>query len=162
MSTFAMPSPGTKPIKGAPSGLASQPRYTRSVQWRHRIAVVLLAVLAGLPVSGMVCAMVCESASSAATTHHGSGQKCEDPAPPSSGPQISGHPEHDCSTHDGAIRQASTTAAERADVTKKSAPIIIGAAAIESVVLRNPQTFFDYSSPPGTAPPTTTPLVLRV
>ena len=162
MSTFAMPSPGIRPIKGAPSGSASQPRYTRSVQWRHRIAVVLLTVLAGLPVSGTVCAMVCESASSTATTHHGSGQKCEDPAPPSSGPQISGYPEHDCSTHDGAIRQASTTAAERADVTTKLAPIIIGAAAIESVVLRNPQTFFDYSSPPGTAPPTTTPLVLRV
>ncbi len=144
------------------SGSASQPRYTRSVQWRHRIAVVLLTVLAGLPLSGTVCAMVCESASSAAATHHGSGQKCEDPAPPSSGPQISGYTEHDCSTHDGAIRQATTTATERADLTTKSAPIIIGAAAIVSVVPRNPQTFFDYSSPSGTAPSTTTPLVLRV
>ena len=128
MSTFGT-GRETGPIKWAPSGSASQPRYTRSVQWRHRIAVVPLAVLAGLPVSGAVCAMVCESASSAAATHHGSGQKCEDPAPPPSGPQISGSPEHDCSTHDGAIRQASTTAAERADVTTKSAPTIIGAAA---------------------------------
>ncbi len=141
---------------------APKPRYTRSVQWRHRIAVVLLTVLAGVPVSGTVCAMVCESTSSATATHHGSGQKCEAPAPPSSGPQITGFLEHDCSTHDGAIRQASTTAAERADVTTKSTPIIIGAVAIESVALRNPQSFFDYSSPPGTAPPTTTPLVLRV
>ena len=132
------------------------------MQWRHRIAVVLLTVLAGLPVSGAVCAMVCESASSAAAAHHGSGQKCEDPAPPSSGPQISGYPEHDCSTHDGALRQASTTAAERADVTTKSAPIVIGAVRTESVAFRNSQIFFDYSSRPGTAPPTTTPLVLRV
>ena len=162
MSTTTVSARQMGPVNWAPSGSASQPRYTRSVQWRHRIAVVLLAVLAGLPVSGAVCAMVCESASSAAASHHGSGQKCEDPAPPPSGPQISGSPEHDCSTHDGAIRQASTTAAERADVTTKSAPIIIGAAAIESVVVRNPQTFFDYSSPPGTAPPTTTPVVLRV
>lgn len=161
MSTTTVCARQTGPVNWAPSGSASQPRYTRSVQWRHRIAVVLLTVLAGLPVSGTVCAMVCESASSAAATHHGSGQKCEDPAPPSSGPQISGYPEHDCSTHDGAIRQA-TTAAERADLTTKSAPIIIGAAAIVSVVLRNPQTFFDYSSPPGTPPSTTTPLVLRV
>ena len=137
-------------------------RYTRSVSWRHRIAVVLLTVLAGLPVSATVCAMVCESASSAAAAHHGSGQKCEDPAPPSSGPQISGYPEHDCSTHGGALRQASTTAAERADVTTKSVPIVIGAVRTESVVFRNNQIFFDYSSPPGTAPPTTTPLVLRV
>jgi hypothetical protein len=158
-----MASRRTCPIKWAPFGSASQPLYTRSVQWRHRIAVALLTVLAGLPVSGTVCAMVCESASSATAPHHGSGQKCEDPAPPSSGPQISGYPEHDCSTHDGAVRQASTTAAERADVTTRSSSIIIGAAVItESVVLRNPQTFFDYSSPPGTAPPTTTPLVLRV
>jgi hypothetical protein len=132
------------------------------VQWRYRIAVVLLTVLAGLPVAGTVCAMSCESASSAAATHHGSGQKCEDPAPPSSGPQISGYPEHDCSTHDGAIRQASTTAAERADMTAKAAALMIGAVAIESIVLRDIQTFFDYSSPPSTAPPTTTPLVLRV
>ena len=161
MITFGMPRQ-TGPIEWAPSGPASKPRYTRSVQWRHRIAVVLLTVLAGSPVSGAVCAMVCESASSAAATHHGSGQKCETPAPPSSAPQISVYSEHDCSTHDGAIRQASTTAAERADVTTKSAPLIIGAAAIESVVLRNPPTSFDYSSPPGTAPPTTTPLVLRV
>ena len=162
MSTFRIPIRQAGPFKPAQSGSASQPRYTRSVQWRHRIAVVLLTVLAGLPVSGTVCAMVCESASSTTATHHGSGQKCEDPAPPSSGPQISGYPEHDCSTHDGAIRQASTTAAERADVTTKSAPLVINAASIESVVFRDSQNFFDYSSPPGTAPPTTTPLVLRV
>lgn len=132
------------------------------MQWRHRIAVVLLTVLAGLPIAGTACAMVCESASSAAAAHHGSKQKCEDPAPPSSGPQISGYPEHDCSTHDGAVRQVSTTAAERADVTTKSAPIVIAAVRTESVVFRNSQIFSDYSSPPGTAPPTTTPPVLRV
>jgi hypothetical protein len=106
--------------------------------------------------------MVCESSSSTAATHHGSGQKCEDPAPPSSGPQISGYSEHDCSTHDGAIRQASTTAVDRGDLTTKSAPIVIGVNGTESVAFRNSQVFFDYSFPPGTAPPTTTPLVLRV
>jgi hypothetical protein len=107
--------------------------------------------------------MVCESSSSEAATHHGSGQKCEEPVPPSSGPQISGYPEHDCTTHDGAIRQASTTAVERGDVTTKSAPIaVLGVIGTESVAFRHSQIFFDYSSPPGTAPPTTTPLVLRV
>jgi hypothetical protein len=150
------------PSGSAQSGSASQPRYTQSVQWRHRIAVVLLSLLAGLPVSGTACAMVCDSASSAAATHHGSGQKCEEPTRPSGGPQIGGHSEHDCSTHDGAIRQATTTAAQRADLTAKSAPSMIGTVQIESVVLRDSQAFFDYRSPPGTAPPTTTPLVLRV
>lgn len=147
--------------ESAQSGSAFQSRYTRSVQWRYRIAVVLVTLLTGLPVSGAVCAMVCDSASSAAATHHGAGQKCEEPARPSGGPQIGGHSEHDCSTHDGAIRQATTTAAERADMTAKSAPSMISAVQIESVVLIDSQTFFDYSSPPG-APPTTTPLVLRV
>ena len=51
---------------GSPrSGSSAESRYTRSVSWRHRIAVVLLTALAGLPVSGTVCAMVCESASNA-------------------------------------------------------------------------------------------------
>jgi len=138
------------------------PRYTRSVSWRHRIAIVLLTVLAGLPASGMVCAMVCASASSAVATHHGSGQKCGEPARPSTGPQVSGHSEHDCSTHDGAVRQATTTAAERADMTVKSVPLWIGAVQIASVALRDSQSSLDYLSPSGTAPPATTPLVLRV
>ena len=162
MSATHGPAEQSGPPKWAQSGSASQPRYTRSVQWRHRIAVVLLAVLAGLPVSGAVCAMVCESASSAAATHHGSGQKCEDPAPPSSGPQISGYPEHDCSTHDAALRQATTTAAERADLSAASAPLLI--TVLHSTVRPLPasESVFDYNAPPGTAPPTTTPLVLRV
>jgi hypothetical protein len=132
------------------------------VSWRNRIAVALLTVFAGLPVSGTVCAMVCDSASSALASHHGSGQKCEEPAPPPTGTQISGLSEHDCSTHDSAIRQAATTAAERADITAKAAPLMIGAVQSESVTLRDSETFFEYSSPPDTAPPTTTPLVLRV
>ena len=71
---------------------------------------------------------------------------------------MSGHSEHDCSTHDGAFRQATTTAPERTDMTA----LMIGAVQIESVARCDSQTFFDYSSPPDTAPPTTTPLVLRV
>lgn len=75
---------------------------------------------------------------------------------------MSGHFEHDCSTHDGVIRQATTTAAERADMTAKSAPLMIGAVQIESVALRDSHMFLDHSSPPGPVSPTTTPLVLRV
>ena len=131
------------------------------MQWRHRIAVVLLTVLAGLPISGMVCATICDSASAAAT-HHGSGRTCEEPARPSDGPQIDGYTEHDCSTHDGAMRLASTTAAGRADVAATSAPLMPAVVSIESVALRDSQTFFNYSSPPGPVPRTTTPLVLRV
>jgi hypothetical protein len=137
------------------------------VSWRHRIAVVLLTVLAALPVSGTVCTLMCDSSSWAAAAGQGPHAHHSSPGEPaatdsSTGPQIGGNPEHDCSTHDGAIRQATTTPAERADLTAKSAPVTIGAIHIESVSLRDSQAFVDYSSPPGTAPPTTTPLVLRV
>ena len=138
-----------------------QPRYTRFVPWRHRIAVVLLTVLTGLPISATACALVCESATNAEAAHHGSGPECAE-SKPSSGPLISGQSEHDCSTHGGLLRPATTTPAERADLTAKSAPLVIGAAQVESVSLRDSHIFLDYSSPPGTAPPTTTPLVLRV
>lgn len=130
--------------------------------WRHRIAVALLTVLAGLPISGMVCATTCDSASSAVAIHHGSGQKCDEPARPSGGTQLDGYTDHDCSTHDGAMRQASTTAAGRADVTATAAPLMLAVVSIESVALRDSKTFFDDSSPPGPVPLTTTPLVLRV
>ena len=143
-------------------GAAGPSRYTQSVPWRHRIAVVLLTVLAGLPISGTVCALACESTSNADATHHGSGRECDEPTQPSSAPQVSGQSEHDCSTHGGLLRPATTTPAERADLTAKSAPLVIGAAQVESVSPRDSHIFLDYSSPPGTAPPTTTPLVLRV
>jgi hypothetical protein len=63
---------------------------------------------------------------------------------------------------DAAIRRAAAIAGQRADLTSKFAPSMTGAIPIESVSPRDAQTFLDYSSPPGTAPPTTTPLVLRV
>lgn len=122
----------------------------------------LLTVLAGLPVSGTMCAMLCELASSAAATHHGTGQECEKPAQSSDGPQVGGQSEHDCSLHNGAIRLASTTAAERTGAATKSVPLMIGAVPIAFDILRDSQTLFDYRSPPDPAPPTVTPLVLRV
>ncbi|HET9358764.1 MAG TPA: hypothetical protein VFO58_03395 [Vicinamibacterales bacterium] len=129
--------------------------------WRHRIAVVLLTVLAGVPVSGTVCVMVCESASGAAAGHHGSGQTCEEPSLPSTGPHLSGPSQHDCRAHAGVIPQAATTAAERADTIAKSPLQVLGAVPVRPVTLRDSGTF-DDTSPPGTTPLTTTPLVLRV
>ena len=43
------------------------------VSWRHRISLVLLIVLTAIPVSGTVCAMLCDSeAATRAAAHHGS------------------------------------------------------------------------------------------
>jgi hypothetical protein len=152
----------TGPGAVAQSGHVGSSRYTRSVAWRHRIALLLLLALTGLPIGGTLCATLCDSASTQ-STHHGKDPKCEEPAASSSGSQISGQSEHDCSTHDVAIRQVATTAAERADLSAKATPTDIDSTSLgELVPLQNGNDFFDYASPPGTAPPTARPVVLRV
>lgn len=138
-------------------------RYTRTVRLTQRsISIVVLAVLTALPVSGAVCAMLCESADTAsASGHHGSGTKCEEPDRPASDVQIRGASEHDCSTHDAVARQTSTTAMERA--AGVASPRLAVAAVYATLrALPVVETAFAHSAPPGTAPPTTTPLVLRV
>ena len=152
----------TEPAAVAQSSDGASSGYTRSVAWRHRIALLLLLALTGLPVGGTLCAMACDSASTQTASHHGKDPKCEEPAGPSSGPQISGQSAHDCSTH-AAVRQVATTAPERADLSVKSAPSITGSPSTdEFVLLHEAKGAFDYTVAPGTAPPTVRPVVLRV
>ncbi len=137
-------------------------RYTRIVSWKQRVTVVVLVLFTSLPVSGTLCAMVCDSAAAAASTHHGSDKNCEEAARPSTGVQIEGASDHDCSNHDAAVRQVASTAPERVEL--KAAAIVFalsaGHTSFSSWPLSAPA--FDDASPPGTAPRTTTPLVLRV
>ncbi len=130
---------------------------------QRTISIVVLTILTALPVSGTVCAMLCDSSTKAtASAHHGSGTNCEEPSPPSTGTQIQGVAEHDCSTHDAAVRQATSTVAQRADGVAGSVLLAtLTARAITTAPIRVDSSF-DYDAPPGTAPPTTTPLVLRV
>jgi hypothetical protein len=146
-----------------PVSATASSRYTRYVLWRQRIAVLLLVALAALPVSGTVCALACESAAGAVVSHHSAGEACDEPAPPlQGGPQISGPPEHDCNTHDGLVRQPTLAPADRMNRTASSAPAVLAAVPFESGALPVSSPPLDHSSPPGTAPVTTTPLVLRV
>ena len=141
-------------------------RYTRHVSWRHRISVVLLLLLTALPVSGTVCAMVCDSAAATrATAHHASGKPCDDEqaTTPSSGPQMRGGTAgHDCSDHDAAMREAATTTATRADSVP--GPSLLVAVPVHDSIskLTDADAVFDYRTPPGSTPPTASPLVLRV
>lgn len=70
---------------------------------------------------------------------------------------------HDCSTHDASMLLAATTAAARTDLNVKAA---LGSSATpdlgDFVVRRCARDSFDYAAPPGTAPPTARPVVLRV
>lgn len=141
-------------------------RYTRNVSWKRPVSVVVLASLTALPVSGAVCAVLCKSATSrtamASGHHHGSSHNAEAAARPSVEAQISGVSGHDCSSYDAALLQASTAAADRAawGVTSISLAATSVPATLNALTDSGPH--FEYRAPPGTAPPTTTPFVLRV
>lgn len=150
---------GTSVEPGPPGGS----RYTRTVSWRHRISFVVLIVLAALPVSSALCAMVCDaSAKTMSGHHHGAGKASEETAPSSNQVQLRSMSEHDCSTHDAVIRQTATTAAERADATAGSAPLMVSVSHATVTVPVVASSTPEYNAPPGTTPPTSTPLVLRV
>ena len=146
------------------SGLQTRSRYTRTVGLNQRtISILVLTLLTALPVSGTLCAMLCDSAAKAtAAAHHGSGKNCEEPPRPSAGTQIQGVSEHDCSTHDGAVRQATSTVASRADGVAGAVLLATPTARAITTSSIRVDSSFDYDAPPGTTPPTTTPLVLRV
>lgn len=144
--------------------------YTRFVNWRHRIAVVMLLVLAGLPLAGTVCAMTCLSGSTAVAAHHQEGQDCENAMPAASHSEAGANADakigalsaYHCGTHDAALPQVAATDVRRADFGVIAAP-----AAFDPVdpLFASVNTFdplFEYSPPLGTAPPTATPAVLRV
>jgi hypothetical protein len=136
------------------------------VNWRHKIAVVVLAVLAALPLAGMVCAMTCVSASTAVAAHHGDGQDCEQAMASSSDApapvRVGTLSDVDCGHHEGTLPQVAATAPPRADLAVIAAhaasdpvhPLFGSLTALDSI--------FQYTPPPDSAPPTTTPLVLRV
>ena len=131
---------------------------------QRTISLVVLSILTALPVSGTLCAMLCNSAAATrAAMHHASGKSCdEEPATtPSSGPQLRGASGHDCSDHEVAVREATTTAT-RADSVP--GPGLLAAVAVHDTIsnLVDSDAVFDYRTPPGSTPPTASPLVLRV
>ena len=141
--------------------VARASRYTRNVSWRHRISLTLLMVLTALPVSGSVCAMLCESAAATREAHHGSAKPCDDHATSSSGPQLRGASGHDCGHHDAAIRLTATTATRADSVT---GPSLLAPAPVHDSIskLTDAEAVVDYRTPPGSPPPTGSPFVLRV
>ena len=135
------------------------------MSWKRPVSICILAMMAALPVSGAVCTMLCDSPRSnsvLASGHHHGTKHAAAPASASNEAQIQGVSQHDCSNHDAAVRQVSTTAAERADWGTTVAPLLTTVVQETSETLTKLKPHFEYSAPPGTAPPTTTPLVLRV
>ena len=136
------------------------------MSWKRPVSVVVLAILTALPVSGAMCAMLCESAASSTASasghHHGSTNNAEEPARPSTNVHIQCVSDHDCNSHDAALWQSSTAAAGRAEWSVASISLGTTSASATAKALTDSGPHFEYRAPPGTAPPTTTPLVLRV
>ena len=145
--------------------MAHPTRYTRNVSWRHCISLVVLTVLTALPVSGTVCTVLCDSASTTrAAAHHASAKPCDDEkaTTPSSGPQVRSTPGHDCSDHDAAVREAATTTATRADSLAGPSLLVVTPVHDWTNNLTDADAVFDHRIPPGSTPPTASPLGLRV
>lgn len=121
----------------------------------------MLLLLVAMPVSATLCGMLCDSAAQAAAAHHGSGKDCEQPVGPSDDLRMGGISAHDCSNHGSAVRQLATTPA-RGALAATSVPVAAPAAYAAFTPLPDFTSIFEYRSPPGAAPPTTIPLVLRV
>lgn len=129
------------------------------------MSFAVVAILTALPVSGAVCAMLCEygtadSSSMASGHHHGSTHTATTDHSPGEW-RISGVSGQDCHGYSDALRQASTTA-ERADRVVRSASVMATGALTTTITLPvRSGPHLEYGAP-GTAPPTATPLVLRV
>ena len=134
------------------------------MSWKRPVSILVVTILTGLPVSGTTCALLCGSVASGSATghHHGSTHAAEEPARPSSSAQIQSVSDHDCRMHDDALRQAATAAAWRSEQGVTSIPLALVRVAATLEALTGSGQRFHYSTPPGTAPPTATPLVLRV
>jgi hypothetical protein len=140
------------------------------------MAVVMLMCLAALPLAGTICAMTCLSGTTAAASHHEAGQDCESSMPASATAQASSASAessefaakigalstYHCGTHDAALPKVAATDVRRADLAVIAAPAASDPVDPLFGLVATFNSHFRYTPPPDTAPPTTTPLVLRV
>jgi len=134
------------------------------VSWNARVSVLVLVILTGLPVSGTVCAFVCQSASdhaAGASAHHGDGA-CAEASQASAAALLHGVSGHDCRSHTRAAQPLATIAPERMSgpVTPIATPAVVEPSSRHATLaLRHP---LGQATPRGRPPLVTTPLVLRV
>ena len=147
-----------------PSSLSSPQalaRYTRSVGWNLRtISVAMLVVLFVLPLSGTLCALACDQAahSEGSGHHHEATPESSQPAAPDA-PLVGGPSAHPCD-HLAVIQQA-IAAPERTQiaVSVPAAPLVTVGEFAPPLLQRARAS---HGAPPGSTPPTSIPLVLRV
>lgn len=140
----------------------------------------MLMCLAALPLAGAICAMTCLSGTTAtAAAHHQDGPDCESamPAPAkahasadasessgasTSAAKVGALSAYHCGTHEAALPQVAATDVRRADLAVNAAPAASDPVDPLFGRVESFDSFLRYTPPPDPAPPTTTPLVLRV
>jgi len=146
------------------SGVVDGSRYTQRVSWKRPVSILALAILTGLPVLGTVCGLLCayDTADASMALGHHSGHHHVSTAVPnsSSDGRIDGVSDADC-VHDGALLQAFTIAAERADRGVVSVPTVTAGLLLPAAPLHESGPHVEYRAP-GTAPPTASLPVLRI
>ena len=145
--------------RATPAGSHLRARYTQDVGWNVRtISITMLMVLSLLPLSGTLCAVVCDIARAEGSGHHhGASQEADQSAPDAhfdAGPSA-----HPCD-HSTAILQF-TTAAERTQVATTVQPsVLVSVETFTAPTIR--RTRAAAGAPPGSPPTSSTPLVLRI
>lgn len=136
-------------------------RYTRIVgKWQVRaVSAVVVAVLATLPVIGIVCIALCAPAvtnGAAASVDHASASRCHEPV--SGQAAVRGTSGHDCNRHNAGRDAWTFLRAVRTDIAVLS---LHAGPATPNIVPTTSVRIDSSSSPPG-AGPTCGPLVLRI
>ncbi len=121
----------------------------------------MLAVLSLLPISDTLCGLLCASAAAQPQNsgHHHAALTEPSQMTPSNGTRIVTFAEHSCDP--GTTIQSVATAAERADLVVSAQGVTVVAVRDIAVPSTQPRSS-SHGAPPGSTPPTSTPLVLRV
>jgi hypothetical protein len=139
------------------------------------VSVVVLAILFALPISSVVCTVLCGAAPSesviapatstdhhgAAMHHHGAAEYSVEGDRPSHRSQLRAVTHHDCGTHDAILRPTSATA-ERTDSAATSIPLVASAAVGAFNAVIEPGPPLDDSAPRRTPSAAATSSILRV
>jgi len=138
------------------------------VSMRRGVSLLVLAVLTGMPVTGVVCTWICSPTT--ASAHHGADEDCAKPpatregaadAAAADGPIVRGFG-HDCTSHNDSPRYVLTRAEDRSTSAANHglAAIELGHSWVTSSTRGSAS--LHHQNPPGFAPPPASPLVLRI
>jgi hypothetical protein len=133
------------------------------VRSKVRISALLLVIVTGLPVSGTMCAFLCEPASrtSDASAHHGDAA-CAQTSQDDDSLQMRGLSGHDCRSHTLTAQPPATLPLAKGSTAPSSSPmpaLVTGPRAVTSMTLRQPA---GQATPRGTPPLSSTRIILRV